>query len=146
MTNTLKIWKKLLGRLKQTSQRAVHRRELIKLNIIMKKMGGTIWKPNNVMDWLEFWKHDLIEFWQDWWRSWLQYNVIWNLLSNTSTVDKIHNAGQKTLWLEKIIVGRDLNSWCGRGSLVRGKNPCLFGAKPGDAVSEGELPEIPNRA
>lgn len=50
MTNTLKTWKKLLGRLKQTSQSTVHRKELIKFNIIMKKMGGTISKPNNIKD------------------------------------------------------------------------------------------------
>lgn len=50
MTNTLKTWKKLLGRLKQTSPSTVHRKELIKFNIIMKKMGGTISKPNNIMD------------------------------------------------------------------------------------------------
>lgn len=49
MTNTLKIWKKLLRRLKQTSQSTLHRKELIKFNIIMKKMGGTILKPNNVV-------------------------------------------------------------------------------------------------
>lgn len=58
MTNTLKIWKKLARRLKQTSPSTVLRKELIKFNIIMKKMGGTAWKPNNVVDWLEFWQTD----------------------------------------------------------------------------------------
>lgn len=47
---------------------------------------------------------------------------MWNLLSDTSTVDKIHNVGLKRPCNQrKIMVGRDLNSGCERDPSVRRK-------------------------
>lgn len=48
---------------------------------------------------------------------------------------KIHNVGLKPCNQRKIMIGRDLNSGCERDPSVK-ENPCLLGAKPGDADQE----------
>lgn len=55
--------------IKTTSQSAVHRRELIKLNIIVKKW--VVQFENLIISWTDwnFWEHNLMEFWQNCWRS-----------------------------------------------------------------------------